>query len=410
MQTRLIESVQHSLAGKTAETILRSCVHCGFCTATCPTYRVQGDELDGPRGRIYLIKQMLEGQRTGAATRSHLDRCLTCQSCETTCPSGVEYGRLLDIGRNYMEDRIRRPLAQTAMRKSLRMIVPYPNRFRFFLGLARMVQPLLPEHWRINMEQQRNPESQPPMQHPRTMLILEGCVQSVITPDTNAATARLLDKLGISLVHAPAAGCCGGISRHLAAPEEALGFIRRNIDAWWPHVEAGVEAIIITASGCGAVIKEYGYYLKDDPAYAEKALRISAMAQDLVEVLEQEELREIRPAGIRTVAFHSPCTLQHGLKLNGRVESLLRKIGFTLTRVRDSHICCGSAGTYSLLQPGLSRRLLNDKVKTLEAERPDIIATANIGCQIHLGRASKVQVVHWAELLDAQISRKLAND
>ena len=402
MQTRLIESVKDSPAGRTAEAILRSCVHCGFCTATCPTYRLLGDELDGPRGRIYLIKQVLEGQQAGAGTRSHLDRCLTCQSCETTCPSGVEYGKLLDIGRNYMEDQIRRPLPETVMRTALRMIVPYPKRFRILLGLARMVRPLLPEHWRVNIKQQRNHKPRPAVQHNRRMLILEGCVQSAVTPSTNAAAARLLDKLGISLVSTPAAGCCGGISRHLAAPEEALEFMRRNIDAWWPHVESGAEAIIITASGCGTFIKEYGYYLKDDPAYAEKARRISAMARDMVEVLEQEGIEKIHPSKLHTVAFHSPCTLQHGQKLIGRVESLLQKSGFTLTRVADSHICCGSAGTYSLLQPGLSRRLLNDKISALEAEHPDIIATANIGCQMHLAGAASIPVVHWLELLDSR--------
>jgi glycolate oxidase iron-sulfur subunit len=405
MQTRLTPSVQDSPAGRTAEAILRSCVHCGFCTATCPTYQLQGDELDGPRGRIYLIKQMLEGNTISARTRTHLDRCLSCRSCETTCPSGVEYGKLLDIGRQHMERRIRRPLAQAFMRKLLRMIIPYPERLRLLLGLAVMVRPLLPEHWRIHGRRGTNEQPRPVTRQGRSMLMLQGCVQSVVSPATNCAAARLLDRFGIALVPAPAAGCCGGISQHLAASGEAKEFMRRNIDAWWPHIEDGAEAILSSASGCGAVIKEYGYLLQDDPRYADQARRVSSMARDIVEVLEREDLDVLRPAIPRVIAFHSPCTLQHGQQLNGRVESLLQKLGFTLTGVADSHLCCGSAGSYSLLQPRLARRLLDAKLKALLAGQPHIIATANIGCQIFLAGKAALPVVHWIELLDSGASR-----
>lgn len=404
MQTRLDPTVTAGTAGRTAEAILRSCVHCGFCTATCPTYTLLGDELDGPRGRIYLIKQMLEGNTITARTRTHLDRCLSCRSCETTCPSGVEYGKLLDIGRNHLELRIRRPLPQVLLRKALRLIIPYPGRFRFMARLAAMVRPLLPEHWRLPVHRGRDVRPAPKSSHPRKMLLLQGCVQSVATPATNSTATRLLDRLGISLMAAPATGCCGGISQHLAASAEALGFMRRNIDAWWPYIEAGSEAIVSTASGCGAVIKEYGYLLQDDPCYAEKARRVSAIARDIVEVLDQEDLQALHPEVGRTVALHAPCSLQHAQGLNGRVETLLQRLGFTLTKVTDAHLCCGSAGTYSLLQQQLARQLRDAKLKALQAGQPQIIATANIGCQLHLAPEAAVPVVHWIELLDQEIT------
>ena len=401
MQTKLADFIKDTAQGAEAERILRTCVHCGFCTATCPTYQLLGDELDGPRGRIYLIKQMLEGNPVSARTRVHLDRCLTCRACETTCPSGVAYGKLLDIGRHYLEPRVKRPFAQVFLRKLLRMIIPYPVRFRVLAGLAALVRPLLPEHWRIPAQRWRDTAPVPVPKHARKMLALQGCVQSVITPATNSSAARLLDRLGISLV--PVAGCCGGISQHLAASGEALGFMRRNIDAWWPHIEAGAEAIVSTASGCGAVIKEYGYLLQDDPDYADKARRVSAITKDIIEVLEQEDLHALHPDVTRTIAFHSPCTLQHAQQLQGRVESLLQKLGFTLTAVADSHLCCGSAGTYSLLQPQLAQRLQDARLKALQAKHPQLIATANIGCQMHLAGKANVPVVHWIELLDREM-------
>ena len=286
------------------------------------------------------------------------------------------------------------------MRKGIRMFVPFPARFRFLLGIAGLFRPLLPEQFRHHISTQERKIQRPSSRHGRMMLILDGCVQSIVTPDTNTVTARVLDKLGISLIQIPAAGCCGGISQHLGAPDEALGFMRRNIDAWWPHIEAGAEAIISTASGCGTVLKEYGYLLQDDPKYAEKARRVSLIARDIVEILDQEDLAGIYGNDDRKIAFHSPCTLQHGQQLDGMVESLLGKAGFTLVKVRDSHLCCGSAGTYSLLQPSLSRRLLDAKLHSLQSDKPDVIATANVGCQMHLAGAAKVPVVHWIELLD----------
>ncbi|MBI5039888.1 MAG: glycolate oxidase subunit GlcF [Gammaproteobacteria bacterium] len=349
MQTSLTAAILNTPAGQEADSILRSCVHCGFCTATCPTYQLLGDELDGPRGRIYLIKQMLEGQPVTRETQVHLDRCLTCRACETTCPSGVRYGRLADIGRGISEQQIDRPIAERLFRRVLRA----------------------------------------------------GCAQSSTTPNTNAAAARVLDRLGISLIVAPAAGCCGALSQHLSAEDEALDFMRRNIDAWWPHIEQGIEAIVMTASGCGVMVKDYGTLLQHDTHYAAKAAIISALTRDLGEILATENLAGLRvSANRRRIAFHAPCTLQHGQKLSGTVEGLLTKLGYVLTEVRDSHLCCGSAGSYSLLQPELSQRLRDNKLNALQTEKPELIATANVGCQLHLATGSDVPVLHWIELLD----------
>jgi len=402
MQTNLAAGFRDSPQGQEAEAILRACVHCGFCTATCPTYQLLGDELDGPRGRIYLIKQMLEGQPAGGSTRTHLDRCLTCRSCETTCPSGVRYGRLVDIGREVIEQQSPRPAGQRLLRSLLRRIMPYPGRFSLLLRLAGLFRPLLPPQLRRKLPAAANAGVRPLARHPRRMLVLEGCVQSAATPGTNASVARILDRLGISLVSAAAAGCCGAVSHHLAAAGEALEFVRRNIDAWWPEIEQGAEAILISASGCGVMVKEYGHLLRHDPQYGDKARRISELAKDLVEVLELLDLPAVSQT--RRVAFHSPCTLQHGQQLDGRVEAILRRLGYQLTPVRDPHLCCGSAGTYSLLQPQLSRQLLQNKLGALQAHQPELIATANIGCQLHLASAAGVPVVHWVELVEDAFS------
>lgn len=402
MLTRLDQKVLDTPEGREADAILRACVHCGFCTATCPTYQLLGDERDGPRGRIYLIKEALEGGELSGTTQSHLDRCLTCRACETTCPSGVRYGRLVEIGREYVDARVPRGRIDRLSRAALRRIVPWPRRFGLFLRIGRMLRVLLPAAMRLKLPRQQPPGEWPRKVHPRRMLVLEGCVQSVVTPLTNAATARVLDRLGISLVAVPEAGCCGAVSHHLSAVGEAHGFMRRNIDAWWPQVETGVEAIVTTASACGAMVKDYGHLLRDDPQYAEKAARISALARDLGEVLRDEDLSGVGSQFTgRRVAFHSPCTLQHGQQLHGVVESVLRRAGYQLTAVPDSHLCCGSAGTYSLLQPELSRQLLRNKLSALESDRPDVIASANIGCQLHLASATGIPVRHWIELLDA---------
>ncbi len=401
MQTRLSDEFSNTPEGREADSILRACVHCGFCTATCPTYQLLGNELDGPRGRIYLIKQMLEGEAVSEKTRLHLDRCLTCRSCETTCPSGVRYGRLVDIGREIAERKLRRGRLEAAMRYALRKLLPHPRRFAPWLRLGQRLRPLLPAALRTRIPAFQTPGAWPVRAQPRRMIALAGCVQSVATPATNAAAARVLDRLGIQLVEAPEAGCCGAVSHHLAAQREGLDFMRRNIDAWWPYIEQGVEAIVVTASGCGALVKEYGELLRQDAAYEKKAARVSALARDIVEVIEAESLPRLTAHAAQCkVAFHSPCTLQHGQQLQGVVETVLQQAGFQLTHVTDAHLCCGSAGTYSILQPDLSRRLLDNKLAALQQGMPDVIATANVGCQLHLATASGVPVKHWIELLD----------
>lgn len=405
MQTRLADFIRDTAEGREADAILRSCVHCGFCTATCPTYQLLGDELDGPRGRIYLIKQVLEGHAPTRKTQRHLDRCLTCRACETTCPSGVRYGRLADIGRGVVERSVTRPLGERLARRLLRGIVPYAGRFRLLLRLGRALRPLLPGALQSKVPPRRVAGPWPDRPHARTMLVLAGCAQSAAAPDTNAAAARVLDRLGIRLLKASGAGCCGALSHHLSAEAEARAQMRRNIDAWWPHLQAGAEAIVMTASGCGAMVKDYGQLLADDPVYAKKAARVSALTHDLAEVLEKEALDRLGAhGGGRRVAFHAPCTLQHGQRLQGRVEAILSRLGFELTPVQDAHLCCGSAGSYSLLQPALARRLRDDKLASLRAGGPALIATANIGCQLHLESGTDLPVRHWIELV-AEVTR-----
>lgn len=402
MQTDITREYLNTSRGREANRILRACVHCGFCTATCPTYQLLGDELDGPRGRIYLIKQVLEGEAVSAKTQTHLDRCLSCLSCETTCPSGVEYGRLVDIGRQLVEEQVPRGVFATLKHLMLRKIIPHPKRFAFLLTLGRLTQPLLPGVLAKKVPARQTAKVRPSEPHQRKMLILEGCAQSVATPNTNAAAARILDKLGIQTLSAPEVACCGAVSHHLNAHEESREYMRRNIDAWWPHIEAGCEAIVITASGCGALVKEYHYLLRDDPAYSDKAARVSELARDIAEILRDEPLAEHvrRATRSRPIAFHSPCTLQHAQQLAGVVEDILRNSGFTLTVVKDAHLCCGSAGTYSILQPKLSNRLRDNKLAVLETGDPEVIVTANIGCQLHLAGGTDRPVRHWLELVE----------
>jgi len=385
-----------------ADSILRACVHCGFCTATCPTYQVLGSELDSPRGRIYLIKEMLETQQAGNKTRLHLDRCLTCRSCETTCPSGVRYGRLIDIGREQVEHFSPRSLPARVLRKAMLAVLPYPQRLSIVLALARIVSPLLPHPLQNKILPFKKVETcSTSTSHARRMLVLEGCVQPLGSPNTNAAATRVLDRLGISLSSVAGAGCCGALNQHLSDSRGAQEKMRRNIDAWWPHIEKGAEAIVMTASGCGSMVKDYGSLLKNDTIYAAKAARISTLTRDLSEIIRNEDMGLFSQTGkgIR-VACQSSCTLQHGQKLSGVVESILQHCGYTLTPVPDSHLCCGAAGTYSLLQPDLSQQLLNNKLATLHQGEPDVIVTSNIGCQLHLANSSKVPVLHWIELLD----------
>ena len=418
MKTNLAEFIRNTPEGQEADSILRACVHCGFCTATCPTYQLLGDELDSPRGRIYLMKEVLEGNAVTAKTQMHLDRCLTCRACETTCPSGVQYGRLVDIGRNIVDQHVSRPLPESIVRSALRIILPRPALFRPLLRIGQFVRPLLPAALKKKIPKAGAGNIEwPAPRHARRMLVLDGCVQPSLAPDINPATARVLDRLGISLIKAEAAGCCGAVTFHLNRQDEALDYMRRNIDAWWPQVEAGAEAVVITASGCGTMVKEYGHLLARDPRYAEKAARISELSKDISEVIwaEKDKL-EVLPLSTQhsvpstarvampRVAFHSPCSLQHGLQIRGMVEALLTSAGFELTMVPDSHLCCGSAGTYSILQPELSQRLLSNKIAALESGSPAIIATANIGCLTHIQGGTAINVKHWINVLDERLS------
>lgn len=398
MQTNLVEFIRDTPQGREADRILRACVHCGFCTATCPTYQLLGDELDGPRGRIYQIKQVLEGAEVTRTAQRHLDRCLSCMNCMTTCPSGVDYHRLLDIGREFVDERVERPAAENFLRWTLRRVLPFPNRVGPLVRLGQALRPLAPGSLKAKVPPRQAVNATARQTHTRRMLILDGCVQPSMTPRTNTLTAAVLDRLGITVISAAGAGCCGALSQHLTAPEEAKGFMRANIDAWWPHIKDGVEAVVMTASGCGTVVKDYGYYLRDDPAYAEKAARVSELTRDLCEVMTPEDMEKLETSGPKRVAFHPPCTLQHGQKLKGAVERLLAAAGFELVPVADAHMCCGSAGTYSILQADLSEQLLGQRLNALQGGGPELIATANIGCQLHLQSKADVPVVHWIEL------------
>jgi len=403
MQTNLADFIKDTPQGQEADAILRKCVHCGFCTATCPTYQLLGDELDGPRGRIYLIKQVLEGKPATEKTQLHLDRCLTCRNCETTCPSGVNYGRLIDIGRDVVDQQVQRPFAQQLVRTALKEALPRPQLFGTAMKLGQAVRPLLPEVLRNKVPEARDAGAWPTRSHARKMLLLDGCVQPAMSPSINAATARVLDKLGIQLQVAPKAGCCGAIRYHLNDQAGGLEDMRRNIDAWWPYIVAGVEAIVMTASGCGVTVKEYGHLLQDDPLYAEKAKRISELTKDLSEIMpvfEAELAHQLAGKITKRVAYHPPCTLQHGQQIRGKVESVLRACGIDVNLCADSHLCCGSAGTYSVTQPELSYQLRDNKLKNLEATSPEVIVSANIGCLTHLQSGTETPVRHWIELID----------
>ena len=419
MKTALDPAIKNSPAGAAADAILRSCVHCGFCLPACPTYQILGDELDSPRGRIYLIKQLLEGEPVTARTQLHLDRCLGCRACESACPSGVQYGRLLDLGRSLTEERVRRPPAVAAKRWLLAKVVPYTGRAQALLRAARWLRPALPAALRSQVP--RLPPRAgsverrwPAPRHARRVVIVPGCVQPALAAGIDPAAARVLDRIGISAVAAEGSGCCGAVSQHLCAHADALAQMRRNVDALWPHLEAGAEAVVFTASACSAMLCDYGRLLQDEPRYAARAARISAAARDISQVVAAEAaaigpaLRSAAPAGAplatRRVAFQAPCSLQHALKLSGVVEPLLLAAGFTLTAVTDGQRCCGSAGTYSILQPQLSQQLLHAKVSALEGDHPDVIATANIGCLHHIRGATDIPVRHWVELLAERLA------
>ncbi|SFR57782.1 glycolate oxidase iron-sulfur subunit [Marinobacter daqiaonensis] len=401
MQTNLVQQFKNTPEGEEAEAILRSCVHCGFCTATCPTYQELGDERDGPRGRIYLMKMFLEGEETTEKTRTHLDRCLTCRACETTCPSGVQYGRLVDISRGLMEERLPRPARERWLRWGLTRVLPNRRLFGLLLRTGQLLRPMVPEPLRTKIPPRKQASPWPSGSHNRRVLALAGCAQPSATPNTNAAAARVLDRLGITMVEAPQAGCCGAVNYHLGQHDDGLNQMRRNIDAWWPAIQDGAEAIVMTASGCGAMVQDYGHALKDDPAYAEKARRVSGLTVDIGTFMLGEDLGKLKLEGnAGKVAFHCPCTLQHAMKQSGVVEQVLEKAGVPMAATTDKHLCCGSAGTYSILQPEMSQRLLTNKLEALTIDQPDEIVTANVGCQLHLETRSPVPVRHWIELLD----------
>lgn len=406
MQTNLADFVKNTPEGIEADAILRACVHCGFCTATCPTYQILGDELDGPRGRIYLIKQVLEGVEPTVKTQQHLDRCLTCRSCESTCPSGVEYGRLVDIGRSVVERKVGRTARESLQRRLLRTGLLSKKTFAAALAVGRAARPLLPAALKSKIQPRRAPGTWPTAHHARTMLLLDNCVQDALAPSIDTAAARVLDAAAVTLRRVKAGGCCGALSHHLNAHDEAVQKVRANIDAWWPHIEQGAEAVVVTASGCSVMVKDYGRFMQRDPAYAVKAAKIAALAKDVSEVIAAEwsSLKPKVKAASEKIAYHPPCTMQHGMKLKGGVEGLLKDMGFSLAPVADSHLCCGSAGTYSVLQPAISSELKSRKIASLSAAAPTQIATANIGCMTHLQSGTPLAVKHWIELLDERLS------
>jgi glycolate oxidase iron-sulfur subunit len=413
METTLAPRYAGTAKGLIAEEILRRCVHCGFCTATCPTYQILGDELDGPRGRIYMIKQMVEGADVTRETQIHLDRCLTCRNCETTCPSGVEYGKLVDVGREMVEERIRRPASERLLRSLLKNGLTSAW-FAPAMRLGQSVRGLLPDSVKAKVPAYRAPGPLPIRGHARRVLLLKGCVQPAMLPGIDAATRRVLDVLEIQSIVADGSGCCGALKHHMADAAGGLADARKNIDAWWPHVSSGsIEAIIANASGCGVMVKDYGHLFAHDAAYADKAATISAMTKDPVELLESlipELQSRLQPSPSASgalgerVAFHPPCTLQHGQKIRGVVERLLTACGATLVPVADSHLCCGSAGTYSVLQPELSGELKRRKVSALSAHQPEVILSANVGCITHIQSGTGTPVRHWLEWIDERLA------
>jgi len=407
MQTQLSPEYHDTPEGREAEAILRKCVHCGFCTATCPTYQLLGDELDGPRGRIYLIKQVLEGAEPTRKTQQHLDRCLTCRNCESTCPSGVQYGHLVDIGRQLVDAKVERPTGERLVRWALKEGLS-SSLFAPAMKLGQAVRGLLPNSLKAKVPEARDAGAWPTREHARKVLMLTGCVQPSMSPNINSATARVLDACGIQTVVAAQAGCCGALKFHLNDQTGGAAQMRANIDAWWPWVERGeVEAIVMNASGCGVMVKDYGHVLRDDPVYAQKAQRISELTQDLSELLPQllpalkEQLKPEVVQATGVVAYHPPCTLQHGQQLKGGVETHMAALGFQVqVAASELHLCCGSAGTYSVLNPEIAYQLRDRKLGHLKALQPRAILSANIGCITHLQSGSDVPVRHWVELVD----------
>ena len=408
MQTNLAQWARDSKLGQEADDILRRCVHCGFCTATCPTYQVLGDELDSPRGRIYLIKEVLEGKEPTQATQQHLDRCLTCRNCETTCPSGVEYGHLVDIGRQIVEEKVKRPLGQRLQRTLLREGLTS----RFFAPAYKLGQSL--RDWLPESMQRKVIAPRPVGDRPvtsglaRQILLLSGCVQPTMMPSIDAATIRVLNRLGIGSQVVAGAGCCGALSFHLDDQERARAQMRQNIDAWLPYVESGkIEAIVMNASGCGAMVVEYAHHLRDDPVYLPKAEKIVSFVRDIAQVVgphAQALAQHIDTSKLpQRPVFHPPCTLQHWQGLRPASEQLLAALGLTLQPFTETHLCCGSAGAYSVLQPEISTELRDRKLGHLNAAKPDMMLSSNIGCIGHLQSGTDTPVRHWIEAVDAAL-------
>ena len=413
MQTTLAPEFVGTADGEAAKAILGKCVHCGFCTATCPTYQLLGDELDGPRGRIYLIKQVLEGEQPTRKTQAHLDRCLTCRNCESTCPSGVQYGNLVDIGRKIVDSKVERPLTERLMRGALKHGLN-SSLFAPAMAVGQMVRGLLPSGLKNKIPAKQKMRAMPARTHARKIIMLAGCVQPAMLPNINVATARVLDAAGIQTLVLSASKCCGAINFHLNDQDAAKVQMRANIDAWWPAIEAGAESIVMNASGCGVMVKDYGHVLADDAAYAAKAKRVSELTVDLSELLPAllpeivQNFDKLNPNGVAgkqlpRLAYHPPCTLQHGQQLKGGVETHLRKLGFDVqVSALESHLCCGSAGTYSVLNPEIAYTLRDRKLNALPSA--DVIISANVGCITHLQSGSGIPVRHWIEVLDDALS------
>lgn len=423
MQTKISEEFSLSAEGQEAEQILRQCVHCGMCNATCPTYQLLGDELDGPRGRIYLIKQVLEGQKPTQKTQTHLDRCLTCRSCETTCPSGVQYARLLEIGRDIVEKKVGRSITQKLWRGALKNGLSNPRLFQHALKWGRKIKPVLPRQLQDKIPAAMSGGVIPQAQHARKVIMLEGCVQPSLAPNINAATSRVLDRLQIQTLKPAQAGCCGAVRLHLSDRDGAIAAAKNNIDAWWPLItdiadaadavdaDKRIERIVMTASGCGVTVKEYEHLLAHDSMYAEKAKKISALTCDLSELLADyipELIALIGGEITEKLVWHAPCSLQHGQQVRGKVENILQSLGVAVQTCADSHLCCGSAGTYSILQADLSRKLRDNKIRALEATGADVIVSANMACQQHLQTGTKMPVLHWIEILDRALASRPA--
>ncbi|MCE2745582.1 MAG: glycolate oxidase subunit GlcF [Burkholderiales bacterium] len=410
MDTQLADWIKDTPDGKAADAILRKCVHCGFCTATCPTYQILGDELDSPRGRIYLIKQVLEGKQVTRKTQQHLDRCLTCRNCETTCPSGVKYGQLIDIGRKIVDERVERPMAEKLTRESLKMLMTNRPMFNAGMAMGKAVRGILPESIKKKVPAKRATLPFASTAHTRKVILLKGCVQPAMMPSIDSATSVILDALGIQSMVVQESGCCGAVKFHLNDHAGGLAQMKTNIDAWYNLLQSGeAEALVMNASGCGVTVREYAHHFENDREYAAKAKLISDKTLDIGEFITKQNADGLSRLGTKvkaaiaqqripgTIAFHPPCTLQHGQQIKGVIENVLTTLGFTLTPVADSHLCCGSAGTYSVLQPELSKELKKRKLANLMAGKPQAIASANIGCLGHLESDATVDVRHWVE-------------